>query len=137
MLQTGIEPAFVLFFDCPEEEMERRILNRNQVRPFWYSFSTEISLCFLLQLILFNEWDNNLGFQGRDDDNIETIRKRFKVFLQSSLPVVQYYESIGKVHKVNLQFENFTPFYHTNKSDISHSILDWCCKASWRSIWVS
>lgn len=29
--QAKIEPAFVLFFDCPEEELERRILNRNQV----------------------------------------------------------------------------------------------------------
>ncbi|RVW87665.1 UMP-CMP kinase 3 [Vitis vinifera] len=28
---TKIEPEFVLFFDCSEEEMERRILNRNQV----------------------------------------------------------------------------------------------------------
>ncbi|KAJ6722563.1 NUCLEOTIDE KINASE [Salix koriyanagi] len=44
---TKIEPAFVLFFDCSEEEMEKRILSRNQ---------------------------------GREDDNIETIRKRFKVF---------------------------------------------------------
>ncbi|PKU75519.1 UMP-CMP kinase [Dendrobium catenatum] len=26
-----IEPEFVLFFDCPVEEMETRILNRNQV----------------------------------------------------------------------------------------------------------
>lgn len=26
-----MEPAFVLFFDCPEEELERRIMNRNQV----------------------------------------------------------------------------------------------------------
>ena len=31
-LQTGIEPEFVLFFECPEEEMERRLLSRNQVR---------------------------------------------------------------------------------------------------------
>ena len=30
-MQTKIEPEFVLFFDCSEEEMERRILNRNQV----------------------------------------------------------------------------------------------------------
>ncbi|KAJ6955046.1 UMP-CMP kinase 3-like [Populus alba x Populus x berolinensis] len=65
---TKIEPAFVLFFDCPEEEMERRILSRNQ---------------------------------GREDDNIETIRKRFNVFLESSLPVVEYYESKGKVRKVD------------------------------------
>ncbi|KAJ6328240.1 hypothetical protein OIU76_006130 [Salix suchowensis] len=65
---TKIEPAFVLFFDCSEEEMEKRILSRNQ---------------------------------GREDDNIETIRKRFKVFLESSLPVVKYYESKGKVQKVD------------------------------------
>ncbi|KAG6582520.1 UMP-CMP kinase 4, partial [Cucurbita argyrosperma subsp. sororia] len=42
---TGIEPSVVLFFDCLEEEMERRLLSRNE---------------------------------GRVDDNIETIRKRFK-----------------------------------------------------------
>ncbi|PON87550.1 UMP-CMP kinase [Trema orientale] len=65
---TKIEPAFVLFFDCPEEEMERRILSRNQ---------------------------------GREDDNVETIRKRFKVFLDSSLPVVQHYEAKGKVRKID------------------------------------
>ncbi|KAK4849096.1 hypothetical protein QYF36_020785 [Acer negundo] len=52
---TKIEPEFVLFFDCSEEEMERRLLGRNQ---------------------------------GREDDNIETIRKRFKfvrLMLQSLL----------------------------------------------------
>ncbi|KAF9687632.1 hypothetical protein SADUNF_Sadunf02G0113400 [Salix dunnii] len=65
---TKIEPAFVLFFDCPEEEMERRILSRNE---------------------------------GREDDNIETIRKRFRVFQESSLPVVEYYDSKGKVRKVD------------------------------------
>ncbi|XP_075491908.1 UMP-CMP kinase 3-like [Primulina tabacum] len=65
---TGIEPEFVLFFDCSEEEMERRLLNRNQ---------------------------------GRVDDNIETIRKRFKVFLDSSLPVIEYYNAKGKVRKID------------------------------------
>ncbi|XWS56382.1 hypothetical protein CRYUN_Cryun09bG0081000 [Craigia yunnanensis] len=65
---TKIEPEFVLFFNCPEEEMERRILNRNQ---------------------------------GREDDNIETIRKRFKVFLESSLPVIEYYKAKGKVREID------------------------------------
>ncbi|KAK7339251.1 hypothetical protein VNO77_19907 [Canavalia gladiata] len=65
---TGIEPAFVLFFDCPEEEMERRLLSRNQ---------------------------------GRKDDNIDTIKKRFKVFLESSLPVITYYDARGKVRKID------------------------------------
>ena len=43
--QTGIAPDLVLFFDCPEAVMERRLLGRNE---------------------------------GRSDDNIDTIRKRFK-----------------------------------------------------------
>ncbi|KAK9058233.1 hypothetical protein SSX86_023073 [Deinandra increscens subsp. villosa] len=65
---TGIVPEFVLFFDCSEEEMKRRLLGRNQ---------------------------------GRVDDNIDTIRKRFKVFVESSLPVINYYNSKGKVKKID------------------------------------
>uniref|UniRef100_J3MN46 adenylate kinase n=1 Tax=Oryza brachyantha TaxID=4533 RepID=J3MN46_ORYBR len=66
--QTKISPAFVLFFDCSEEEMERRLLGRNQ---------------------------------GRVDDNIETIRKRFKVFVESSLPVIEHYNAKDKVKKID------------------------------------
>ena len=29
--QTGTEPDLVLFFDCPEDEMVKRLLSRNQV----------------------------------------------------------------------------------------------------------
>ncbi|THG23820.1 hypothetical protein TEA_001616 [Camellia sinensis var. sinensis] len=65
---TGIVPEFVLFFDCSEEEMEKRLLGRNQ---------------------------------GREDDNIATIRKRFNVYMESSLPVIQYYDSKGKVRKID------------------------------------
>jgi UMP-CMP kinase len=66
--QTGIAPKFVLFFDCPEDVMERRILGRNE---------------------------------GRTDDNIDTIRKRFKVFMEQSMPVVQHYETTGRVARIN------------------------------------
>uniref|UniRef100_A0A7C9E0B3 UMP-CMP kinase n=1 Tax=Opuntia streptacantha TaxID=393608 RepID=A0A7C9E0B3_OPUST len=65
---TGMDPEFILFFECPEEEMERRLLGRNQ---------------------------------GREDDNIETIRKRFRVYLESTLPVINYYASKGKVRKID------------------------------------
>lgn len=66
--QTGISPELVLFFDCPEEVMERRLLGRNQ---------------------------------GRTDDNHETIHKRFKVFIDSTLPVVEHYEAQGKLARLN------------------------------------
>uniref|UniRef100_A0A6N2MX17 adenylate kinase n=1 Tax=Salix viminalis TaxID=40686 RepID=A0A6N2MX17_SALVM len=65
-----IKPEFVLFFDCPEEELTRRSLNRNQ---------------------------------GRVDDNIETIGKRLKVYFESTLPVINYYNSKGKVQKIDAQ----------------------------------
>lgn len=39
--------------------------------------------------------------QGRTDDNDETIKKRFRVFVESSVPVVEYYEKKGKVAKIN------------------------------------
>ena len=39
--------------------------------------------------------------QGREDDNIETIRKRFNVYMESSLPVIQYYDTLGKVRRID------------------------------------
>ncbi|CAN6338935.1 unnamed protein product [Urochloa humidicola] len=65
---VGTEPDIVIFFDCPEDEMVKRLLGRNQ---------------------------------GRVDDNIETIKKRLKVFERLDIPVVDYYSSRGKVHKIN------------------------------------
>ncbi|KAJ6290059.1 hypothetical protein OIU78_025886 [Salix suchowensis] len=65
-----VEPEFVLFFDCPEEELKRRLLNRNQ---------------------------------GRADDNPVTIEKRLEVFKESTLPIINYYSSKGKVQKINAQ----------------------------------
>eukprot|EP00271_Cylindrocystis_brebissonii_P014166 TRINITY_DN35427_c0_g1_i1.p1 TRINITY_DN35427_c0_g1~~TRINITY_DN35427_c0_g1_i1.p1 ORF type:complete len:349 (-),score=62.98 TRINITY_DN35427_c0_g1_i1:836-1765(-) len=81
---TGLEPEFILFFDCPEEVMEKRLLGRNQ---------------------------------GRIDDNIETIRKRFKTFIESSMPVIEHYEKLDKVKKINATrapdevFKSLTPLF--------------------------
>jgi UMP-CMP kinase len=83
---TKISPAFVLFFDCSEEEMERRLLGRNQ---------------------------------GRVDDNIETIRKRFKVFVESSLPVIEHYNAKNKVKKVLLHSRD----HYNLLTGVSHSHL--------------
>eukprot|EP00179_Madagascaria_erythrocladioides_P004523 CAMPEP_0198312022 /NCGR_PEP_ID=MMETSP1450-20131203/3565_1 /TAXON_ID=753684 ORGANISM="Madagascaria erythrocladiodes, Strain CCMP3234" /NCGR_SAMPLE_ID=MMETSP1450 /ASSEMBLY_ACC=CAM_ASM_001115 /LENGTH=389 /DNA_ID=CAMNT_0044014947 /DNA_START=41 /DNA_END=1210 /DNA_ORIENTATION=+ len=60
----------VLFFDCPEEVMEQRLLKRGET-------------------------------SGRTDDNAESIKKRFRTFVETSMPVVQYYSAKGKVHKID------------------------------------
>ncbi|XP_057749008.1 UMP-CMP kinase isoform X3 [Arachis stenosperma] len=65
---SGAEPDVVLFFDCPEDVMVKRVLSRNQ---------------------------------GRIDDNIDTIKKRLKVFEALNLPVIDYYAKKGKVHRIN------------------------------------
>lgn len=38
---------------------------------------------------------------GRSDDNIESIKKRFKTFRETSMPVVEHYEKLGKVVSVD------------------------------------
>lgn len=65
---AGYDCDFVLFFDCPEAVMEKRLLGRNE---------------------------------GRTDDNIETIKKRFKTFVESSMPVIDYYKNLEKVRSVD------------------------------------
>uniref|UniRef100_A0A2P2P1Z0 adenylate kinase n=1 Tax=Rhizophora mucronata TaxID=61149 RepID=A0A2P2P1Z0_RHIMU len=79
-----IEPNLVLLFDCPDEELERRSLGRNE---------------------------------GRDDDVTNTIRKRIKVFRESTVPVIQYYDSKKKLRKVDARkskeevFRAVRPFF--------------------------
>jgi len=38
---------------------------------------------------------------GRADDNEESIKKRFKVFIETSMPVVDYFDRQGRVVKVS------------------------------------
>ncbi|KAL9636912.1 MAG: hypothetical protein Q9164_002528 [Protoblastenia rupestris] len=60
---------FTLFFDCPEDVMTERLLNRGKT-------------------------------SGRADDNEESIKKRFKTFVETSMPVVEHFETKGKVVKI-------------------------------------
>ena len=38
---------------------------------------------------------------GRADDNMESIKKRFKTFVDTSMPVVDEFETQGRVVKIN------------------------------------
>ncbi|KAI0879379.1 uridylate kinase [Hypoxylon argillaceum] len=68
--EEAVCPArFVLFYDCPEAEMERRLLERGKT-------------------------------SGRDDDNAESIRKRFRTFVETSMPVVDYFEKQDRVARI-------------------------------------
>lgn len=65
-----VNSDFTLFFDCPEDVMEKRLLKRG-------------------------------GNSGRADDNIESIKKRFKTFVQTSMPVIHYFEKQGRVVRLD------------------------------------
>lgn len=67
--EVVVPSKFTLFFDCPEDVMEKRLLKRGET-------------------------------SGRSDDNLESIKKRFKTFVETSMPVVEYFEKQGKVAKV-------------------------------------
>jgi UMP-CMP kinase len=60
----------VLFYDCPEAQMEARLLERGKT-------------------------------SGRADDNAESIRKRFRTFVETSMPVVNHYDAESRVVKVD------------------------------------
>ncbi|GFP52513.1 hypothetical protein ACSS6W_003417 [Trichoderma asperelloides] len=52
---------------------------------------------------------------GRTDDNAESIRKRFRTFIETSMPVVNFYESQGKVIKVDATPSPADVFVTTSK----------------------
>ncbi|CAL9730219.1 uridylate kinase [Monosporozyma unispora] len=64
-----VPSKFVLFFDCPEDVMLERLMERGKT-------------------------------SGRADDNIESIKKRFKTFEDTSMPVINMFESQNKVIKI-------------------------------------
>lgn len=84
--ETVCPSKFVLFFDCPEEEMEKRLLERGKT-------------------------------SGRADDNLESIRKRFKTFVETSMPVVDYFEEQGRVVKVGAT-KNKDAVYNETKEKV-------------------
>jgi len=61
---------FVLFFDCPEDILEARLLERGKT-------------------------------SGRSDDNLESIKKRFKTYISQTVPVVNHFKKTGRVKTID------------------------------------
>ncbi|CAB4015031.1 UMP-CMP kinase-like [Paramuricea clavata] len=64
-----VDVKCVLFFDCPEEECIRRIVERGKT-------------------------------SGRTDDNIESLRKRFNTYKESTMPIIKHYEKLNLVKTI-------------------------------------
>ncbi|KAJ3021637.1 hypothetical protein HKX48_008118 [Thoreauomyces humboldtii] len=87
---------FVLYFECSDELLEKRLLKRGET-------------------------------SGRADDNIATIKKRFRTFVETSMPVIDTYTAKGKCvlisseppveevyRNVKRNFEKVAPLNHPN-----------------------
>ena len=73
VMSQDVDMKFVLFLDASEEEMIARIEKRAA----------------------------EMGDQKRSDDNRETLIKRFAVFKEQSMPIVNRYEQTNQVRKIN------------------------------------
>lgn len=63
----------------------------------------DVSPDFIIQLICpedtsFNRILISSDRSGREDDNIETIKKRFRIYREQTLPVIEKYKSQGVPH---------------------------------------
>ena len=70
-MSKKMKPSFVLFLDCPQEECEKRILDRGA------------------------------GGSGRVDDVPEKLGNRFKKYNEESLPVVEHFEAQKLLRRVD------------------------------------
>lgn len=73
VMGDAVDVKFVLFLDCPEEVMLDRLMKRGEAA----------------------------GDARRNDDNIETAKKRFKTFIESTMPIVDMYEKVGKTRRIS------------------------------------
>ncbi|KAG7301737.1 hypothetical protein JYU34_014724 [Plutella xylostella] len=64
---------FILFFECSQELCIERCLGRGAAGS------------------------------GRSDDNLDSLKKRFNTYLNDTLPIVQHYEQMGLVRKINAE----------------------------------
>lgn len=72
-------------------------------------WNTQMNACSQVQFVLFLDCPEDVmtdrllergKTSGRNDDNLDTIRKRFQTFRETSMPIVDLYQREGKVKYV-------------------------------------
>ncbi len=95
--ELGKKIDAVIYIDVPEEEVVKRIVNRRTCRN-----------CGAVYHLIYappkepNKCDKCGGeLYQRDDDKEETVRQRFKVYMENTAPLIEYYEKKGILYKVD------------------------------------
>ena len=78
VMGSDVNMEFVLFLDAKEEQMVERIMGRAKA-------------------------DVAAGKEARNDDNEETLRKRFTTFTEQSVPIVELYKKTDQVRVIDAQ----------------------------------
>ncbi len=93
----GRQLSAAIFFEVPEEVVVKRLTNR-RICPKCgkiYNLLTmppkKDNLCDVCSVPLIQ----------RDDDKEDVVRRRYKVYMESTLPVIDYYEAEDKLKKVD------------------------------------
>ncbi len=95
--EMGKDLTWSIFFDVPEEVIVQRITNRRicpkcgRIYNLLTSPPKEDNLCDVCKVPLIQ----------REDDKEEVVRKRYKVYMENTFPVIGYYEEKGKLRKID------------------------------------
>lgn len=60
---------------------------------------------------------------GREDDNEDTIKKRVENYLETSAPVVEYYQKFGKVRVIDANGPDISAIYKLAKEAVLPQIM--------------
>ncbi len=95
--ELGKKIDAVIYIDVPEEEIVKRIVNRRTCRK-----------CGAVYHLIYappkepNKCDKCGGeLYQRDDDKEETVRQRFRVYMENTAPLIEYYEKKGLLYRVD------------------------------------
>ena len=95
--ELNINRIAVINIYADEKELIKRLNSRRACKKCGYIFSLEkidgLDKC--------PNCDTENSFYLRDDDKEDVIRKRFKIFKSTTIPVLNYYQERGKVISVN------------------------------------
>lgn len=100
LLKTAIEKAYLegrknMVVDGFPRKMDQAIIFEKEIAPCKLVLFFECSESIMLERLL-----DRSKTSGRTDDNVESIQKRFKTFIDTTIPVVKYFEEQNKVVKV-------------------------------------
>ncbi len=95
--REGMELTAAIYLDVPEDEIVRRLSGRLSCK-----------ICGVVYHVQFNPPKEDLRCDAcggelyqREDDKEEVVRQRFRVYVESTRPVLDYYRSSGKLLVVN------------------------------------